>query len=492
MKHALLAVLALAFAVPQAAPDEFVTRLPDQEVRVTVMGFASARFEAPAGDPEVLPETYDAIIAGGGLSGLTACFYLKDKKVVVLERAERPGGLAARGVTTEGVAYARGSAYYAEPPETVMPLYEEMGLTPLKETLIPSPIDAYFRKGELIVDMWEEAAFKKLPRPFRDFHRKLLKDDEKGKIAIQPLDKAEDLSLDRMSAAEYIRDFGPEVKAYLDSYCQSALGCLTDDVSALAFTNFYSSEIVERYAWPGGTGGASVVLGERLRDFVRTGCTVTRVEQDAEGVTVDFISGGRLRRARGRYAILAVPLRVVDYIFPGLPEDRRKLIREIKYADYVVHQVFTPGLHVTKAYDTWFVDRSFTDVIAARWMETKGYREPAREGPGILSIYQPLEPRRGIKALDPETVNGLAVKAVQELYDFVPALKGEKVLRVESYRWPSSIHIVPPGYFTNVAPKLIGPVGRVHFAGNNLGTPSFEESIYRGHQAAQAVRGALK
>ncbi len=471
--------------------DEFVAMNGDQEIRVTVLGFENATPALPAGEPELVPGLLDAVIVGGGMSGLTACWHLKDRKVLVLERSDLPGGLAFRGVTGEGVVYGRGSAYYSEPPDVVMPLYTEMGLTPLQETLIPSPIDSYWRKGELVIDMWEEPSFQKLPPEFRAFHRKLVQADKRGLAAGQPLDKAEDFSLDRISAADFIKEFGPEVKAYLDSYCQSALGGLTDDVSALAFTNFYTSEIVERYAWPGGTAGASVILGQKLRPWVRTGCTVVRVDQDADGVMVDYVERGRLFRARARQAILALPLRAVLHIFPGLPQERREIIAKIRYADYVVHQVFTSRDHYTKSYDTWFVDRSFTDLIAARWIETKGFKSEPKGGPGILSIYQPLAPHRGIKALDAITVGGLAVQAVKELQDVVPGLKGEKALRVESYRWPSSIHIVPPGYFSAVAPRLHPPVGRVHFAGNNLGTPSFEEAIYRGHLAALAVRKLL-
>lgn len=470
---------------------DFTTRFPDREVTVRVAGFESAAVQAPAGDPELLPGLLDCVIVGGGMSGLTAAFYLQDLKTLVLERDGRAGGLAHRGLTREGVAFGRGSAYYSEPPENVMPLYQEMGLTPIEETLIPSPIDSYWRKGELILDMWEKPSFAKLPPGFKAFHAKLLRSEKNGEVPIQPMDEAENKTLDAISAAEYIKDFGPELKDYLDAYCQSALGCFTDEVSALAFTNFYTSEVIERYAWPGGTGGASVLLGEKLKALVRTNATALRVLPDADGVAVDYLHGGKLLRIRARRVILAVPLRVVDRIFPGLPDERRALVRGIKYADYVVHQVFTSKDLWTQTYDTWFTDRSFTDLIAARWIETKGFKTPPTAGPGILSIYQPLAPRRGVKVLDARTVNDLALKALQELDEIVPGLKAEKALAVESYRWPSSIHLCPPRFFTDVAAKLAPAVGRVHFAGNNLGTPSFEEAIYRGHRAAQEVRKAL-
>jgi len=487
MKPLLLCALLAASGLLSSSPPPAA----GQEIDVTVMGFESATVDYPKGDPELLPGLYDTVIVGGGMSGLTACWFLKDKKTIVLERSDHVGGLAFRGVTGEGIAYGRGSAYYSEPPANVMPFYKEMGLTPIEQTAIPAPIDGYFRLGTLVGDMWEKDSFKHLPKEFREFHKKLLKDDKDGKIASQPIEKAGDLALDRISAAQYLKPYGKELKAFLDSYCQSALGCFTDDVSAMAFANFYVAEVVARYAWPGGTSGASVHLGEKLKDYLRTGCTVTRVEQDADGANVDYIQGGKNLRIRARSVILAVPLRVVSHIFPGLPEDRKKLISEIRYADYVVHQVFTSRDLYTKCYDTWFTDKSFTDVIVARWIETKGFKQPPKAGPGILSIYQPLAPGKESRPLNEATVKALAVRAVHELEELVPDLKKEAALKVESYRWPCSIHVVSPGYFTRVAPKLVQPVGRISFAGNNLGTPSFEEAMYRGREAAMQARTLL-
>ena len=143
-------ILLLAVFFASCSPGPTTTSMPlaapwsPQDVQVTVMGFESATFDMPKGEPELVAGLYDAIIVGGGMSGLTSCWYLKDKKVVVLERAKQLGGLAHRGATGDGIAYGRGSAYYSEPPENVMVWYKEMGLTPIEQTVIPSPIDSYF------------------------------------------------------------------------------------------------------------------------------------------------------------------------------------------------------------------------------------------------------------------------------------------------------------------------------------------------------------
>jgi hypothetical protein len=394
------------------------------------------------------------------------------------------------------VFYNRGSAYYSKPGKGIgMKIYKEMGLTPIERTAIAEPIDSYWHDGRLIRGVWEEESLKELPDGFRKFKEALVAEDAAGRVSEQPMEESEDLSLDKISVAEFLKPYGPEVKAFLDSYCQSALGALSEDLNALAFCNFYLAEIETRYAWEGGTAGAAAHLVEQLNrhdpSLLQTGAMVTKVKNDGDGVVVEYEKAGRRMRARAKAAILAVPLSVTASIMEGYPEDRRRLIANLKYADYLVHTVFLSKDHFKASYDTWFEGGSFTDVIATRWQETAGFSKPGKPGPGLLTIYQPLAPHRKMDLRDVGKIADMVVAALGELKPMVPELAGEKSIEIESYRWPSSIHVVPPGFFTNTAPKLTPPVGRVYFAANNLGTPSFEEALYRGHRAAKEIRKDL-
>ncbi len=156
-------------------------------------------------------------------------------------------GLAFRGTTQEGVVYGRGAAYYSQPRGRAKRIYEELGLDPIEKTAIPEPIDTYFWKG---------------------------------------------------------KPFGPELKTFLDSYSQSALGGRTEDVNAMAFANFYLAEIETRYAWPGGTAGAAVHMVAKLeahnKTILRTGTAVTKVKNVEGGVEVTWIEGGKARRAKAK------------------------------------------------------------------------------------------------------------------------------------------------------------------------------------------------
>ncbi|MBI2898609.1 MAG: FAD-dependent oxidoreductase [Planctomycetes bacterium] len=467
----------------------------DQTLAIRVLGMESSRAEAPANAPEVVPGEYDCIIVGGGLSGLTTAWYLRDRKILVLERKDTAGGLSFQGTTPEGIVFGRGAAYYAPPEKDSLRVYKDLGLPDLETTEIPEPIDSYWYRGELLRDVWAEESLKKLPEGFRKFKEQLEEDSKNGRIPVQPFESAGDLSLDKISAADYIKPFGPEVRDFLDSYCKSALGAHPECLSAAAFCNFYISEITVRHAWPGGTGGAGEHLVKKLNahnpKILRTGATVTKVRNVANGVEVVYHQNGHNYLVRAKCAVMATPLNITSWLVEGYPADRMELVKQLKFSDYVIHTVFTSRELFTAGYDTWFAKRSFTDLIVGRWVETHGFTKPRKPGPGILSIYQPLAPHRKPPGMKPDDIADLAAGAVKELYDMIPDLAKEKDLRIESYRWPGSIHVVPPGYFTTWVPKLKAPVVRIHFAGSNLGTPSFEEALYRGWAAADEVRKLL-
>jgi oxygen-dependent protoporphyrinogen oxidase len=477
-----------------AAPAPKVDR---SRIQVRVVGFENAGLaSAPKEAAEPIEKTYDAIIVGGGMSGMTAAWYLRDRNIVVLERKDTAGGLAFRGMTKEGIIYGRGSAYYSKPRGQVEKIYGDLGLDPLEKTAIPEPIDSYFHNGKLHKGVWEEETLKHLPKGFSRFKAAILQADEQGLVAEQPMEEGKEMRLDRMTTAEFIKPFGREVKDFLDSYSQSALGAKTDEINAMAFINFYLAEIETRYAWPGGTAGASAHLIGKLSAhnpaILKTGATVTRVRNVPEGVEVTWLEAGKFFQARSRCAIMALPLLTVAWIMDDYPSERRRLVARLPYANYMVHTVFTSRELFTTSYDTWFANRSFTDVITARWIETGGFKKPGQSGPGVLSIYQPLAPPRKVDLGDTNKVADMVAMAIQELVEMIPALAKEPRLEVESYRWPASIHVVPPGYFSSWVPKLKPPVGRVYFAGNNLGTPSFEEALYRGWRAAMDVRQELE
>jgi hypothetical protein len=194
---------------------------------------------------------------------------------------------------------------------------------------------------------------------------------------------------------------------------------------------------------------------------------------------------------------------VIDGFAEQAPE-QAKLISELGYSHYSVHGVEIKGHPYVKngSYDTWmhakdYSDSDPTDFILGRWVATRGYKDFPKDNKDILTIYHPL-PQRVLGHYSAAEAAEIAATAVDRVLDearpyFEPSFtadanwKNKNVISVSTNLWPYSVHIARPHYYTDKVKILRKPFGRVFFANNNLGTPAFEEALFRGHCGANNV-----
>lgn len=490
-------------------------------------------------------DSFDAVVAGAGLGGLSAAVYLTDhnKKVLVLEKEKHLGGLAAGGATGT-VQWGRGASYWTRAYDEEKKILDHIGLADYQTRYpIHEPSDSFYYKGELFLGIWEEATLEELPASFALFKYALQKADEAGKIPNQPLEEAGDRSLDRLNTAQWIRSMPTEVAKTNDPvaeklhdklladpridpqdpmaavmdlmtlYCRSALGTTPEQISAIAFANFYISEIETRYTTPTGTGGAAEhmieILRKRPEAKLVTEATVTGMKNLADGIEVAYVRAGQLRSVKAKYGVFALPLKFAPKVLEGLEAadpTRVKALKGLKYSHYNVHNVLVKGHPYRATYDTWnyakdYSESDFTDLILGRWMDPdiKGYEgmrdfaHDPKDEVGVLSLYHPLPLGAVSQGYTEAQARAQALHSVQRMFDlYEPLLKTKwgtriEVERVETTRWPFSIHVAEPGHFRKLGKLFRKPFGRVYFANNNVGTPTFEEALFRGHCAANNV-----
>ncbi len=521
---------------------------PERKIPILVRGGDEASYQqTPSAQAVNEIPVYDTIVVGGGLSGLTAGVYLTDhqKSVLLLEKEPQLGGLAAGG-ERGGVRYARGAAYFSPPDGEQIKIFDHIGLGDYqKHFTIPEPIDSYLWNGKLYPNVWEPEALEHLPKSFALFRHAL--EALADRIPSQPIEDSGLLQWDHMTAAEWVRwmpeyvskqkdeasraiyqdyladtrldrkDPMKEVLQLLNLYSRSALGWETNQISATAFANFYVSEIVPRFTGATGSGDVAnhlvnILKGRNSLIKMRAGATVSTIRQNADFVEVVYAKNGQTYSVHAKSLVFSAPLgqapKLIEGFAAAVPR-QAKLLSELEYAHYAVHNVFVEGHPWRDSYDLWLRDENYsqndpTDVILGRWQDPKihGYdglkdfKATPGDDVGILTIYHPLPKGAVGGGFDDKLAIASAEKALGRIETMMnPILKARwgtkiKVKTIETNRWPFSIHIVKPGWLSK-AKILNEPIGRIYLGNNNMGLPSVEEAMYRGKRAALAALKAM-
>jgi NAD(P)-binding Rossmann-like domain len=566
-----------------------------EHICVRGSGEESYDIKPSEGAPIEDKDSYDVVVVGSGLAGLSASVYLTDhkKRVLLLEKSSGFGGLASgarddesdngeKGANEE-VTFGRGAAYWTKAYEEEQAILDHIHLGNfLKENPIPEPIDSYLFNGHLYKGVWDDETMDQLPPSFRVFHFQLQYADIMKQIPDQPIEDADDwhdgssLYLDTMSTKTWLEQMPSNIKKHLDElvvkfqkaktkkereyidstikdgqkalegwlhaglvekvdpvgmkdivdflnlYCRSALGTTSESVSAVAFANFYISEIDTRYTSTTGTGEAASHMVDMLKartDLIemKDRSPVLSIENTKTGVVVLYNGKKITHSVRAKYAVFAGQIGFAPKVVIGLKDEapeQAAVMSGLGYAHYSVHNVVVEGHPYRSSYDTWMKnDKSTladpTDVILGLWMNKDmqgyaGYRDFSKEPPlphGEFTIYNPM----------PLTINGTGytkdevIKAAIDSVGYLDSSFGTlpdksdwrgpiegKIIKVITNRWPFSAHIAKPYHFITEAKIMRQPFKHVYFANNNLGTPAFEEALYRGHCAALNVLGRLR
>jgi oxygen-dependent protoporphyrinogen oxidase len=438
----------------------------------------------------------DAIVVGGGIAGLAGAWDLRDRKVLLLESAERLGG-RIRSEPRGDVWLNFGAHVFGGAGSTTDRLLAEAGVA---ARAVPGRLAAVSLNGRTVASGGVETFPLRLPMSLAS-RVALVRAGLRLRLAVRRYAKVaepvagEDPAERQRRMLEFMDD-----RSFADF-----AGPLPDDVdllfrSTLTRSSGEPEELAAGYGigyfhlvWNRSAGLSRNILGGSTRiidalamglgDRVRLGATVTSVRRDGEGVRVEWTQHGVEHEARAAAAIVATPAFVAREIIEDLPSDTAAALEAIPYGPYVVGAFLTNETSAMPWDDLYALAtprRSFSMLFnTANVLRGPGARQPG----GSLMVYAAAGFARRLADLDDVAVADRFREDLATLYPEARRVVSEVVIQ----RWERGLPYPRVGR-SRLQAALTQSLGPIHLAGDYLGTWYTETAIQTAARAAGAIR----
>ena len=466
-----------------AAPEDSKTQVEGDNFEICHQVRDGHSFSHPP-----ISKRYDVVIVGGGASGLSAAYFLRQRDFLLLEKEPHFGGNAYLE-EYQGQAFATGSAY-DEKGTSSEQLAREIGLTML-------PIDSFdptILNGKWIKDTWH-AGLDELP--YSASVRGSFKKFRTDMLAIDITKNVE--QLDNTPLTKYLSAYAPEVKSWWDAYGPSNWGAKSVDTSTyvalIDFQEVVAAEKDTRVTLPGGNGALTRKLVETLQpkfaERLLSDATIISVEPQKTEVRVTYIQGGVPHSVGAKFVVMATPKFITSRIVAGISDAQQDAMSSYHYCPYpVINMIFDKPIY-NRAYDTWCPGNSFTDFIVADWVVQKqpGYKQKNN----ILTFYTPLAEIARKKLLKIDDCRQIAANVLADFQKLLPEFAAANPTEIRFYRRGHPMFLPTPGLFTKIIPAANQPLDRVFFANADSIGPESEISaaVDSGRKAADWVEKRL-
>lgn len=443
----------------------------------------------------------DAVVVGGGLSGLAAGWRLRHWDTLLLESGERVGG-RIRSERRGAYWLNWGGHMFAGPGTATDALLGEVGITTAQ---IPGSLAGVAMNGRLLLGGRIESYAVRIPMSAASRIALLRAGARVGAqvlryAAIVRPRPGEDPAVRQQriygfendrSFADFVGDLPEDAAALLyPTVTRSAAD--PDEISAGAGIGYFS------LVWNIGQGLSRGVVGgpstltqsiaTALADRVSLGAEVTEIVHRPRSVVVRYCQDGTDHEVEARCVVLATPATVAHRVAVDLPEDIRDALGKVVYGPYVAAAFLTDETTPQRwdgAYAIATPKRSFNIVLNQASL-VRG-AETTRQPGGSIMTFSPASLARRLLPRSDEEI--LRVYADDLCGVLGPGFR-DIVSEAHVQRWETGAPYCFPGRGA-LQPALTRRGSRVLLAGDYLGTLYTETAISTGLAAAQEAASLL-
>lgn len=453
------------------------------------------------------------IILGAGLAGLTAAWELEQSghKVLVVEAQTRPGGriLTLREGFTPGLSAEAGAMSFSDNYKQLMHYirlfqipHASLAISAVRST---SANPLYHLHGKRL--RAREDGMVNWPFELTAEERALGQTGILRKYILSLLDGVDDptssytlpdwakpydqktllkLAAERgasRGAQELIRStfwFGGM------RYDESAAACLLSDLSL-----FYRGQTA--YGFPGGSDVLPLAFASRLRNQIRYGTEVVRIEQGNEHVEVVVKVGGVLDRLTAERVVCTIPFSILRHIEidPPLSPPKREVVFSLEY-----HPVTRVYLQVSRRFweSEGVTGGALTDLPIGQVQEHPIFRMGAEGDRALLEAHVRGDVAPALDAMAEDDRLRFVFTEMEKVHPGVSKYyEGGQSKSWQNDPWSrGAFSSFRPGQMTGWLPKIVRPEGRIHFAGEHTSifSATLEGAVESGARAAREIEEA--